>query len=160
MLSVLNISTEKLYYLLGHKCGAPKRKFPPGYCKYHLSTIMGRIAYYSTIDIFQHLLGIVGEDMFCKGVFMRNGWGNNTIQNAIKRKRIKMIKYLLNIEAIKETLLKDDYELGLMIKTVNNNFDASIVQCVVNKLELTDTKLIELNKSYGIPQILSYFKIY
>ena len=46
--------------------------------------------------------------------------------------------------------MTDDGELGVVLKKLNDNFEASIAKYLVNELKLTETKLYELDEIYGL----------
>ena len=65
-------------------------------------------------------------------------------------KKLRMIKCILCVKSVKEKLLTDDGELGAVLKKLNDNFEGSIAKYLVNELELTETKLYELDEIYGL----------
>ena len=68
-----------------------------------------------------------------------------------------MVKCILSLKSVKDKLLTDDAELGAVLESLNANFEHSIAKYLVNELELTETRLYELDESYDfdVKQILS-----
>ena len=105
--------------------------------KYDSFTIVGALSYFD-----EHLLGIVGEDVLSTNIFVKDGWGDNAIQGAIEKKKLKMVKCILNVKSVKEKLLTDDTELGVALKTLNSNFEELIAKYLVNELEIDRNKIV------------------
>ena len=158
IISLLNITKEKISAILEHKYPAPPSdKFGNLRAKYDKMPIIGGIAFDGTVDVMKHLCGIIGEDLFCKHVFVKDGWGDTAIVGAVEKKKLAMVKCILSIKPVKEKLLADDSELGAVLEVLNRNFEDSVAKYLVNELDLTETKLYELNEMYSfdVKQILS-----
>ena len=107
--------------------------------------------------MMHHLLDMVGDESFCKNIFVKDAWGDNAIQAAVLRKKLKMVKCIVDVKSIKEKLLTDDHELGVVLNKLNEHFDQHVAKYLLNQLELTETKLSELQGMYAlnVEQILS-----
>ena len=151
ILSVLNITNEKISLIFDHKYPTPSSNlFTQKRIKYDKFTILGAVAYKGTVNIMEHLPSIISEDILCKNIFAKDAWGDNAIQGAIEKKRLKMVKIVLNIKPVKERLLTNNDELGAVLKTLIANFEESIAKYFVNELELTETRLYELGEMYDL----------
>ena len=157
IISVLNITKEKMSVIFKHKCQTPPDGKFISRVQYDKFTIVGGVSYYGTVNIMTHLSTILSVDALCEHVFAKDGWGDNALQGAIERKKLKMVKCIVSIKPVKEKLLTDDEKLGAALKTLNGNFEESVAKYLVNELELTETKLYELNEIYdlNVHQILS-----
>ena len=158
IICVLNITTEKLAEIIEHKYPTPPDgKYISGRIDYDRMSIVTGIARYGTAHIMQYLKGIIGEDLLGKYIFVKDASGYKVINLAVKIKKLKMIKCILSIKSVKEKLLTDDTELGPALKMLNEKFDESVAKYLVDRLELTETKLYELSEVYSlnVKQILS-----
>ena len=64
-----------------------------------------------------------------------------------------MIKSMLNVETVKEKILKNEGELIKILESLNTHYDTSVAQYIFTRLELED-KLEELKKSYNLHKIV------
>ena len=151
IISVLNITKEKMATIIGHKSPAPPYgKFASDRVKYDLRTIVGAISMVGTAKNMKHLANVIGNELLCDHIFVKDGWGWNAIKYAIYKKKLQMIKCILSIKPVKEKLLTDDDELGPALKTLSDNFEESVAKYLVNELELNETRLNELDQVYSL----------
>ena len=142
VLSILNITKEKLAQVLAHTCSESHGDFDQGsQTAYRNFTIVGIMAFDGNVDTMKHLINIIDEDTFCDAVFMRDGWGDNAIQGALESSSFNVIKCILSTKIIKEKLMKDDNKLVSVLKSLNAKFIPDIAKYIAKELELTETKL-------------------
>merc|ERR1712228_317607 len=106
-LSALKISKEKVVQMLSYKC--PQQ---PGYKQgshtYHRFTIIGRVIMWGSFGHLQRLIAVIGKRAFIDNMFNLNGWDEDAMHQAIAKKNIKIIEYILSIDEIKKKYLSDN----------------------------------------------------
>eukprot|EP01083_Nonionella_stella_P080179 220195_1 len=71
-------------------------------------TLLGFIAYRQTLESVKKMMSIVGEKSFCDGVFLKDGWGQNALQEAMEKKNWSVVKYMLNVASIKTRYTEEE----------------------------------------------------
>merc|ERR1712228_199994 len=106
-LSALKISKEKVVQMLSYKCLQQ-----PGYNRdataYHLYTIIGRVIMWGSFCHLQRLIAVIGKRAFIDNMFNLDGWNDDAMYQAIAKKNMKIIQYILSIDEIKKKYLSDN----------------------------------------------------
>jgi len=146
VLDVLQISVERIEKCLTSNT-YPKNDDIAG--QYFLFSIIARIAYEDTgsIDALEKVKSIVSIQAFVDGVFMKDGYEENALENAIQEGRVEMMQYLMDIAEVRERCLQHD-ELYVVIRCLNDNWKQDLVNAVINGLSLTEKKLSTVQQLY------------
>ena len=79
---------------------------------------------------------------------MKDAYDFNAIDYPIYFGKFKMFKFILDMEIIKEALIKEESELGAILKRMGEYFEVAFARYILERLELTETRLKELAGSY------------
>ena len=115
------------------------------------------VVFQSNVEDLKYVLSVVGEQVFCQCVFLKDAWNDNAIHGAIESGKLDMIKVMFDIEEIKRKCKDDQDELHSIVAKVNTNFKISIAKYIVKELDLNETKLNELKeyKHFDTTKIVS-----
>eukprot|EP01083_Nonionella_stella_P152320 488037_1 len=112
-------------------------------------TMIGYVAYNTTLESLTKLMSIVGEKVFCEGVFLKADRRQNALQEAIEQEKWSMLKYMMNVASIRGQCMEDMNELHSVISFLNQYFDASMGSFLIDALKLNQETLNELKKEKG-----------
>merc|ERR1719384_2401150 len=70
LLSVLNLSKEKLHQMMSYKCSKPN----PNSLPYHKLGILDEVVNRSTFNALKTLVSFIGEQSFIDNIFINNDW--------------------------------------------------------------------------------------
>merc|ERR1712228_1107224 len=159
-LSALKISKEKVVQMLSYKC--PKQPaYKKGAHTYHLFTIIGRVIMWGSFCHLQRLIAVIGKRAFIDNMFNLDGWNDDAMYQAIAKKNMKIIQYILSIDEIKKKYLSDNDLLFRLVSNINQVIESrDIVQHIVDSLGLTEAKLSELTsfQQIDVKKIIPFTK--
>lgn len=98
------------------------------------------------VENLSELRLFVGNETFYNGVFLKDGWNENAIGGAISRKKLEMMKFLLEIEEIKNECKNNKDELHGILQALCKYYNESIANYVIKELDLTKTIINELTE--------------
>merc|ERR1712228_780943 len=156
VLSALDISKEKVIEMLSYTC--PQTD---SVGVYHYYKIISCVVFQATFDHLQRFIDFVGEQAFIDNVFHVDKYGYDAMRFAMWHKKLRIIKYVLSFDQIKEKYLTDNNLLHYLCGTLNKFIEnKEAVQYIVDALELTEAKLSELNefRAIDIEKILPFTK--
>merc|ERR1712228_733804 len=156
VLPALQISKEKVIKMLSYKC--PQQGGDTTYHK--LNTLTG-VVYAGTLDHLQRLVDFIGKQAFIDNVFNQDKYGGDVMVWTLFKNKLKIIKYVLSIDDIKQKYMSDDDTLHFLCESLNKYIkNKECVKYVVDTLGLTEAKLSELNefRAVDIEKILPFTK--
>merc|ERR1712228_476332 len=160
VLSALKISKEKLVQMLSYKC-PQQPAYQRGATAYHVFTIIGRVVRWGSFGHLQRLIAVIGKQAFIDNMFNLNGYDEDAMYQAIDKKNMKIIEYILSIDEIKKKYLSDNDLLFRLVSNINQVIESrDIVQHIVDSLGLTEAKLSELTsfQQIDVKKIIPFTK--
>merc|ERR1712154_242590 len=157
-LKQLNISTDKVRKCMTYRYPAPSKTFSNDSRKYHLYSILGMVAFLSTLKKLKYLEKYIDdENVFINAVFHNDGWGDDAILCAIQSKKVDIVTYLLQNKNINKKCIDDQNKLWNIISNLIANWNKSMAQCIINQFKISEAKLKELKsfKDIDITKLLS-----
>ena len=109
-------------------------------------SIMDRAASWRTVDSLKDILSIVGQDKFCDGIFLKDGWGDNAILSTIEANKMDTIKFIMSVENVKKKCVEDKDELHAILSKLNECFNDEIAKYLMMDLNLTESVLNDLKE--------------
>eukprot|EP01083_Nonionella_stella_P152319 488036_1 len=151
ILSELHIEKQMIQELVTYRYPAPSQFASETTFWYGWSqrTMIGYVAYNTTLESLTKLMSIVGEKVFCEGVFLKADRRQNALQEAIEQEKWSMLKYMMNVASIRGQCMEDMNELHSVISFLNQYFDASMGSFLIDALKLNQETLNELKKEKG-----------
>jgi len=148
VLRELGMTKDLVLDTLTHECEKPgEGEFGEDASDYHLYSIVNMIIMYDKADRLAKLRAIIGgDDEFAKGVFHRDGWGDNALETAVEQKFTDCITSLLQMDIVKKRYLDEKELLHPVLEKLNENFDVSVCELLVKELKLTEKKLKTLKE--------------
>merc|ERR1712228_624658 len=156
VLSALDISKEKVIEMLSYKCPNVKEVG-----NFHNFKIMTCIVWDGTFDHFHRFIDFVGEQAFVDNAFHNDKYGDDAMRDAMQKKNMNVIEYILSFDQINEKYMSDNNLLHYLCVTLNAYIGyKEYVQYVVDALGLTEAKLSELNefRAIDIEKIILFTK--
>ena len=99
-------------------------------------SIVERVVGERGMAILEALRLYVGEEAFCDGVLLKDGWGYNAIMTGIEAKKLEMVKYMLGINEIREKCMNNMDIFRGIIKILSKKFDISITKYIIESLKI------------------------
>ena len=162
VMSALQIKKEKVCQMLSYICPVQ-----PGYREeaqgvpYHQFAIVYQTVALGHCDDVKRLAAVAGEQAFAEGFFKLTRNGYDAMRIALKKEKIATMEYMLSLKAIKNGYMSDNALLYRLVASMNKYIEsASIIQCIVDKLVLTEAKLKEVKsfREIDIDKIIPFTK--
>ena len=96
------------------------------------------------VENLSELRSFIGYETFYDGVFLKDAWNENAIGGAISQKKLKALKFLLNIDKIKQSCQNDKDKLHGIVTALCKHLNEPIAKYLIYELELTETRINEL----------------
>eukprot|EP01083_Nonionella_stella_P301851 1037915_1 len=148
VLNELSLSTEQVVQLLAYKYVKTSQEFASDCWKYDQFRIVSSA---SDVNKLRQLVSVIGAKAFTEQIFIADSTNVNGLEHCIKKKNTEMMEYILSFDEIREKCRQNMECRFRMIWWMNEEYDKSICDCVVNALELKESQLKEL-QSFKYPK--------
>eukprot|EP01083_Nonionella_stella_P287946 980164_1 len=150
VLSELKLSNEVIIQLMGYKYQKTAEEFPSGR-DYHRKTIMSQLVRMNDASRLRKVVSIIGEKAFIEHLFIANSDNMNGLEYCIRKKKTKTMEYLVSFDGIRDKCSNDMETQFRMVWWMNEKYDKSMCDCIVNALKLEVAQLKEL-QSFKCPK--------